>query len=180
MIKGQEYEYILGLDKRNRKVIGHLLEKVVKNLDDPLLEFGYSDLSPVLQKKYPKEIRFIAGYNKEAVRKTRRKRDINIALFLKLIGEAELEGDLKTVKKSNDRLKLFLSKKHMTRLYNLNMEKITRAFRIVEDEFAIRPIFVRKETRIRGHVMISYFSLLIETLMEKKVEEIFPQKQTIV
>ncbi len=65
MIKGQEYEYILGLDKRNRKVIGHLLTKVVKNPDDLLQVSGYSDLTPVLQKKYPKEIRFIAGYNKK-------------------------------------------------------------------------------------------------------------------
>ncbi|MBA7571514.1 hypothetical protein ES708_13278 [subsurface metagenome] len=228
MIKGHEYEYILGLQKRNRKVIDHLLGKVVKNPDEPLQEFGYSDLSPVLQKKYPKEIRFIAGYNKKVARKTRRKRDRNIALFLKLTGEAKLEGDLKTVKKSNDRLKSFLSKKHITRLYNLSMEKIEKkndvyrlevqemtaaieeeesldgryfiqtevseqmdkaeieksykslqkveqAFRIVKDEFDVRPIFVRKETRIRGHVMISYFSLLIETLMEKKVKEIFPE-----
>jgi len=86
----------------------------------------------VLQKKYPKEIRFIAGYNKERARKTRRKRDRNIALFLKLIGEAGLEGDLKTVKKLNDRLKSFLSEKHITEFYNLNMEKVTRAFRIVK------------------------------------------------
>ena len=226
MIKGQEYEYILGLQKRNRKVVDHLLEKVLKNPEDPLQEFGYSDLSPVLQKKYRKEVRFIAGYNKEVAKKTGRKRARNIALFRKLIEETKLVGELKTVRESNDRLKSFLSKKHMTRLYNLNMEKaedniyllkvqemadiiekeesldgryfiqtevseqinkieierfykwlqkVEQAFRIVKDEFDIRPIHVRKETRIRGHVMVSYFALLIETLMEKKVKELFPK-----
>ena len=228
MIKGQEYEYILGLQKRNRKVIDHLLEKVLKNPDEPLQEFGYSDLSSTLQKKYRKGVRFIAGYNKKVASKTQGKRDRNIALFRKLIEETKLVGDLKTVKKSNDRLKLFLSKKHITRLYTLNMEKIEeeedvyrlevqeiesvikkeesldgryfiqtevseqidkeeieraykslqkveQAFRIVKDVFDIRPMHVRKETRIRGHVIISYFSLLIETLLEKKVKEIFPE-----
>ena len=226
MIKGQEYEYILGLQKRNRKVVDHLLEKVLKNPEDPLQEFGYSDLSPVLQKKYRKEVRFIAGYNKEVAKKTGRKRDRNIALFRKLMEETKLVGELKTVRESNDRLKSFLSKKHMTRLYNLNMEKaedniyllkvqemadiiekeesldgryfiqtevseqinkieierfykwlqkVEQAFRIVKDVFDIRPIHVRKETRIRGHVMVSYFALLIETLMEKKVKELFPK-----
>ena len=90
MIKGQEYEYILGLQKRNRKVVDHLLEKVLKNPEDPLQEFGYSDLSPVLQKKYRKEVRFIAGYNKEVAKKTGRKRDRNIASFRKIIEEARL------------------------------------------------------------------------------------------
>ena len=39
----------------------------------------------------------------------------------------------------------------------------------------IRPVFVRKETRIRGHVMIIYFALLIETLIEKKLKSFFPE-----
>ncbi|MCW3987104.1 MAG: IS1634 family transposase [Candidatus Bathyarchaeota archaeon] len=228
MIKGHEYEYILGLQKRNRKVVDHLLEKVLKNPDEPLQEFGYSDLSSTLQKKYQKGVRFIAGYNKKVARKTGGKRDRNIALFRKLIEEAKLVGDLKTVKKSNDRLKSFLSKKHITRLYKLSMEKVEgeddvyrlevqeievaikkeenldglyfiqtevsekldkaeieraykslqkveQAFRIVKDKFDIRPVHVRLETRIRGHVMVSYFALLIETLLEKKVKEIFPE-----
>ncbi len=228
MIKGHEYEYILGLQKRNRKVVDNLLEKVLKNPEESLQEFGYSDLSDTLQKKYAKGVRFIAGYNQKVAKKTRRKRDHNIALFRKLIGESKLVGDLKTVKKSNDGLKSFLSKKHITRLYKLSMEKIEgqddvyrlevqeieaaikkeenldgryfiqtevsekldkaeieraykslqkveQAFRIVKDKFDIRPVHVRLETRIRGHVMVSYFALLIETLMEKKVKELFPE-----
>ena len=56
-----------------------------------------------------------------------------------------------------------------------SLQKVEQAFRIVKDEFDIRPVFVRNESRIRGHVMISYFALLIETLMERKVKEIFPE-----
>jgi len=228
MIKGHEYEYILGLQKRNRKVVDDLLEKVLKNPEEPLQEFGYSDLSATLQNKYPKGVRFIAGYNQKVAKKTRRKRDHNIALFRKLTEQTKLVGDLKMLKKSNDKLKSFLSKKHITRLYKLSMEKVEgeddvyrlevqeieaaikkeesldgryfiqtevsekldkaeieraykslqkveQAFRIVKDKFDIRPVHVRLETRIRGHVMVSYFALLIETLMEKKVKEIFPE-----
>ncbi len=228
MIKGHEYEYILGLQKRNRKVIDNLLEKVLKNPDERLQEFGYSDLSDTLQKKYPEGVRFIAGYNQKVAKKTRKKRDHNIALFRKLTEGTKLVGDLKAVKKSNDKLKSFLSKKHITRLYKLSLEKVEgeedvyrlevqeieaaikkeesldgryfiqtevsdridkaeieraykslqkveQAFRIIKDKFYIRPMHVRLETRIRGHVMVSYFALLIETLMEKKVKEIFPE-----
>jgi len=226
-IKEYEYEYILGMQKRNRKVVEHLLEKVLKNPEELIQEFGYTDLSCTLQKKYSRGVRFVAGYNKEVARKTRRTRDRNMAFFRGLIEETKLVGDLKTIKDSNDRLRSFLSKKRMTRWYKLNIEKgekesiyrlkvqemtaviegeenldgryfiqtevsekidkneiessykslqkVEQAFRIVKDEFDIRPIHVRKETRIRGHVMISYFALLIETLMEKKLKDLFPE-----
>lgn len=59
------------------------------------------------------------------------------------------------------------------------LAKVERAFRIVKDEFDIRPINVRKETRIRGHVMICYFALLIESLIEKKVKELFGEAYEI-
>ncbi len=227
-IKEYEYEYILGMQKRNRKVVEHLLEKVLKNPEELIQEFGYTDLSSTLQKKYSRGVRFVAGYNKEVARKTRRTRDRNMVFFRGLIEETKLAGDLKTIKDSNDRLKSFLLKKRMTRWYKLNIEKegekesiyrlkvqemtaviegeenldgryfiqtevsenidkneiersykslqkVEQAFRIVKDEFDIRPIHVRKETRIRGHVMISYFALLIETLMEKKLKDLFPE-----
>jgi len=226
-IKEYEYEYILGMQKRNRKVVEHLLEKVLKNPEELIQEFGYTDLSCTLQKKYSRGVRFVAGYNKGVARKTRRTRDRNMAFFRGLIEETKLVGDLKTIKDSNDRLRSFLSKKRMTRWYKLNIEKgekesiyrlkvqemtaviegeenldgryfiqtevsenidkneiessykslqkVEQAFRIVKDEFDIRPIHVRKETRIRGHVMISYFALLIETLMEKKLKDLFPE-----
>ncbi|MBA7658081.1 hypothetical protein ES703_66029 [subsurface metagenome] len=65
-----------------------------------------------------------------------------------------------------------IDKAEIERSYK-SLQKVEQAFRIVKDEFDIRPMHVRKETRIRGHVMISYFALLIETLMEKKVKELF-------
>jgi transposase len=67
-----------------------------------------------------------------------------------------------------------IDKEEIERAYK-SLQKVEQAFRIVKDVFDIRPMHVRKETRIRGHVIISYFSLLIETLLEKKVKEIFPE-----
>ena len=55
-------------------------EKVLKNPDEPLQEFGYSDLSLTQKKKYSEKIRFVAGNNQQAAKKTRWKLDRNIAL----------------------------------------------------------------------------------------------------
>lgn len=66
-----------------------------------------------------------------------------------------------------------LDKQRVVNSYKL-LQKIERAFRVVKDELDIRPVYVRKETRIRGHVMICYLSLLMEILMEKKLDELFP------
>jgi len=225
-IKDYQYDYILGLQKRNRKVINHLLKEVIKKPEEPIQEFGYADLSALLQKSYPDEVRFIACYNKDVACATRNTRNRNISCFQELMGKTTLIGDLKTIKKSNDRLKSFLNKKHMTKFYKLNIEKegqgdevyilkveemkdaiekeenldgryfiqtevseemdkeeiewsykclqkVERAFRFVKHELYIRPVYVRKETRIRGHVMVSYFALLTEVLIEKKLKEVF-------
>jgi len=225
-IKGHHYEYIFGLQRRNRKVIDHLLGKVMEHPDDPIQEFGYADLSAGLQKQYPENVRFVVCYNEEVAQATRKTRERNRALFQELLSTVEAVGALEAIKKSNDRLKSFLSQKHMTRLYQVTIEKkepedvyrlkveekkgiiqreegldgryflqtevskkiekeeidtsyrslqvLERAFRVIKHEIEIRPVFVQKETRIRGHVMISYFALLIERLIEKKLKEVFP------
>lgn len=225
-IKDYQYDYILGLQKRNRKVINHFLKEVIKKPEEPIQEFGYADLSASLKKSYPDEVRFIACYNKDVACATRNTRNRNISCFQELMGKTTLIGDLKTIKKSNDRLKSFLNKKHMTKFYKLNIEKegqgdevyilkveemkdaiekeenldgryfiqtevseemdkeeiewsykclqkVERAFRFVKHELYIRPVYVRKKTRIRGHVMVSYFALLTEVLIEKKLKEVF-------
>ncbi|MCG2715875.1 MAG: IS1634 family transposase [Candidatus Marinimicrobia bacterium] len=56
-----------------------------------------------------------------------------------------------------------------------SLQKVERAFSVLKNEFDIRPVFVRRESRIRGHVMICYLSLLIEVLIEKKLKEIYPE-----
>lgn len=226
-IKENHYEYILGLQRRNRKVIEHLLGKVMEDPDEPIQEFGYAELSVDLQKSYPEDIRFVVCYNEEVAQATRKTRDRNRTLFQELRSKVEQVGDLKAIKKSNDRLKLFLSQKHMTRFYQVDIEKeeqggdvyrlkveekkdiiqreeyldgryflqtevskeiekeeidtsykslqvVERAFRMAKHEIDIRPIYVQKETRIRGHVMISYFALLIERLIDKKLKDVFP------
>ena len=226
-IKELNYDYIFGLQKRNRKITFYLLEKVMMKPDEMIQEFGYSDLPLVLQKKYSKGVRFICCYNKEVAKNNKRTRERNMEYFWSLVKKSKLAGDLNVVKKSNDRLRSFLSKKRMTRFFSLrickkpdyekdyilevktkddvikleedldgryflqtevdkkidekeiessykSLQKVENAFRVLKSDFDIRPIHVRKESRIRGHLMIAYFSLLIETLIEKKLKEIFP------
>jgi transposase len=56
-----------------------------------------------------------------------------------------------------------------------SLQKVERAFEVVKHLLDIRPMYVRNGTRIRGHIMIIYFSLLVETLIEKKLRELYPQ-----
>jgi len=227
-IKGHEYDYILGLHKRNRKLVDHLLPEVLKKPDELIQEFGYADLGEKLQKKHDKKVRIVACYNPEVAKKTKATRERNRALFQELVNNSKVTGDLESVKKVNDKLTSFLYRKHITKLYKLAMEKasegsevyrvsikeepeaiekeeeldgryfiqtevstdidteeirawykslqkVERAFEVVKHLLDIRPMHVRKATRIRGHIMIIYFSLLIETLIEKKLRGLYPQ-----
>ncbi len=227
-IKGHEYDYILGLQKRNRKIVDHLLLKVLKEPEEPVQEFGYDDLSEELQKKYAAKVRIIACYNPEVAGKTRATRERNRALFEELVNKSDVVGDLKSVKKANDKLTSFLYRKHITKLYDLAIEKVSKgseayrvtirevpeaiekeealdgryfiqtevsteidkeeirgcykslqkvehAFDIAKHMIDIRPMYVRRATRIRGHIMIIYFCLLVEALIEKKLRELYPQ-----
>ena len=227
-IKGHEYDYILGLQKRNRKLVDHLLPKAMKRSDEPILEFGYSELSKELQEKHSNKVRIIACYNPEVAEKTKATRERNIALFQELVDKTEVIGDLESVRKANDKLRLFLCRKHISKFYEMHIEqesegseiyrmnikevldaiekeeeldgryfilteaskdmdkeeintaykslqKVEHAFSITKGMLDIRPVFVRKETRIRGHVMIIYLALLIESLIDKKLRELFPE-----
>ena len=227
-IKGHEYDYILGLQKRNRKLVDHLLPRVLKKPDELIQEFGYEDLSEKLQKKHDKKVRIVACYNPEVAKKTQTTRERNRALFQELVNKSECSGDLESVKKANDKLTSFLYRKHLTKFYNLEIEKVSeggeayrvsvkeipeaiekeenldgryfiqtevspdidteeirgwykslqkveRAFAVVKHLLDIRPMHVRKATRIRGHIMIIYLSLLVETLIEKSLRGLYPQ-----
>ena len=56
-----------------------------------------------------------------------------------------------------------------------SLQKVEHAFSVVKGLLDIRPMYVRKDTRIRGNIMIIYFALLIEILIEKKIIELFPE-----
>ena len=48
--------------------------------------------------------------------------------------------------------------------------EIEENFRIMKSEFEARPVYVRREDRIRAHFLICYLSLLIYRLLENKLE----------
>ncbi len=48
--------------------------------------------------------------------------------------------------------------------------EIEENFRIMKTEFEARPVYVRREDRIKAHFLICYISLLIYRLLEKKLE----------
>lgn len=48
--------------------------------------------------------------------------------------------------------------------------EIEENFRIMKSEFEARPVYVRREDRIRAHFLICYLSLLVYRLLENKLE----------
>ena len=227
-IKGYEYEYILGLQKRSRKLVDHLLPEVMKRPDEQVQEFGYTDLSEELQKKHSEKVRIVACYNPEVAETTRATRERNMVMFQHLVEKTPAAGDLESARECNDKLRSFLTRKHLSKFYELHiqrqteesevygvkiqempeaikkeeeldgryfiqtevskdvdkeeinisyksLQKVEHAFRVLKGMLDLRPVHVRKETRIRGHVMIVYFALLIESLIEKKLRELFPE-----
>ena len=57
--------------------------------------------------------------------------------------------------------------------------KIEENFRIMKSEFEARPVFVRREDRIKAHFLTCFISLLIYRLLEKKLGEEFTCSQIL-
>ena len=52
-------------------------------------------------------------------------------------------------------------------------------FRIMKSEFEARPVFVRREDRMKAHFITCYISLLVYRLLEKKLGEEFTCNQIL-
>lgn len=57
--------------------------------------------------------------------------------------------------------------------------EIEENFRIMKAEFEARPVYVRRDDRIKAHFMTCYISLLIYRLLEKKLGENYTSNQVI-
>lgn len=51
--------------------------------------------------------------------------------------------------------------------------EIEENFRIMKTEFEARPVYVRRDDRIKAHFLTCYISLLIYRLLEKKLDDMF-------
>lgn len=57
--------------------------------------------------------------------------------------------------------------------------EIEENFRIMKTEFEARPVYVRREDRIKAHFMTCYISLLLYRLLEKKLGNIYTADQIL-
>ena len=57
--------------------------------------------------------------------------------------------------------------------------EIEENFRIMKTEFEARPVFVRRDDRIKAHFMTCYISLLLYRLLEKKIGDKYTTEQII-
>ena len=53
--------------------------------------------------------------------------------------------------------------------------EIEESFRIMKDDFDARPVYVRRDDRIKAHFMTSFISLLIFRILEKKLGSSYPR-----
>jgi len=204
-IKEKNNNYIMGMYKRNRRIINFLMAKDnMKNTDLEIQEYTYKDLSDELKEEYHKSVRFIACYNPVVAKKTKATRERNILSFEEMVKDSKLKDELDKIedKSKTEIYELSVSKNNKTIEFEAGLDgryfmqtevsstildmkevvksykslmKVEKAFRVIKNEIDIRPVYVRKETRIKGHVMICYLSLLVEILLEKKLNELFPE-----
>lgn len=69
----------------------------------------------------------------------------------------------------------------VSEIININKRRweIEENFRIMKSEFEARPVFVRREDRIKAHFLTCYTSLLVYRLLEKKLGENFTCSQIL-
>ena len=69
----------------------------------------------------------------------------------------------------------------ISEIININKRRweIEKNFRIMKSEFEARPVFVRREDRIRAHFLTCHISLLVYRLLEKKLGEEFTCSQIL-
>ncbi|MFQ6610837.1 MAG: IS1634 family transposase [Fidelibacterota bacterium] len=128
-VKSHGYNYIMGMQRRNRRIINYLIEKIplsekeIKSNELVIKEVGYSDLSESFQQEYDDSVRFILCYNKAIADKNKQRRERNLLRVSKLLDETSQQGTLAQIKESFHKLKSFLSKYKMTRFYKIEIEK---------------------------------------------------------
>jgi len=140
-VKRSGNNYIMGLQKRNRRIVKYLMPLVLKaGKSSRIQEFSYyEDLSEELKREYSEKVRFIACYNKDMAKMNSYTREKNIANFEKLVESLKLEGKLSDIKDTHHSLKSFLSKYHMTKFYKILLEKIdTKDYKGDEERYTIR------------------------------------------
>ncbi len=66
-----------------------------------------------------------------------------------------------------------LAKKSVAEIVQINKKRweIEECFRIMKTEFRARPVFLRKEDRIRAHFLTCYIALVVFRILEKKLGE---------
>ena len=57
--------------------------------------------------------------------------------------------------------------------------EIEENFRIMKTEFEARPVYVRRDDRIKAHFMTCYIALLLYRLLEKKIEDKYTTEQIV-
>ena len=57
--------------------------------------------------------------------------------------------------------------------------EIEENFRIMKTEFGARPVYVRRDDRIKAHFMTCYISLLLYRLLEKKIAKNYTSRQIL-
>jgi len=130
-VKRHGYNYILGMQKRNRRIIKYLMTRIQfdeaenNSADVITKEVTYAELSESFQNEYDQSVRFVVCFDKNTAKRQLKRRERNLNKFQTLLDKIQVEGPLKQVKTSYYQLKSFLAKYHMSKFYEIDIEQIT-------------------------------------------------------
>ena len=225
-IKGQEYDYIVGIRRHNSRLVRELLPFIQNNPRVEMIEVKQEQLvDKKLKRQFSPHTRFVIGFNEVVREQVRQNREQKFSDFQSFLEYLPLEGELKEVSDSKAKVISYLAKKRLKRFFSVSLEqtsghyrlvvspksdvieqeklidghffiqteveehklngsevisaykslqKVEQIFKVLKNNIELRPIYVRKEKRVRGHVFICFLTYLIECLLERTLAECLP------
>ncbi|MFQ6115650.1 MAG: IS1634 family transposase [bacterium] len=222
-IKGEEYNYIMGIRRHNSRLVRQLLPFIEQHPTDSIIEIRQEQIrEEKVRAQFSPQTRFLMGFNEEVQKQVRQTREQHLEAFEEFLASLTQEGELDKVSRSRAKVYSYLKQKRLTRYFTVaiesssshyrlkvtknhqaleqeklidghffiqtevkeqdldsegviqsyqSLQKVERMFRVLKNNIELRPIYVRKENRIRGHVFICFLTYLMECLLEKLIAE---------
>lgn len=224
-IRGQEYDYIMGLRRHHSRLVRQLLPFMQHQPTAEVLEIKREQLADdKLSQQLSPQTRLIIGYNEVVRDQVRMHRHQRLQALAELLATLPQEGSLEVVSASNTKVLHYLRQQHLKRYFSVTMapvedgagfrlvverkqevldqealidghyfiqtevtdqkltasevlaaykslQKVEHIFRVLKNNIEIRPMYMRTEEHIRGHVMICFLTYLIECLLEQLLKE---------
>ena len=188
-LEQNDYDYILATKRRNEKLVRKLMTKPIESKDGICVKEVYKEGNKRYILCLNKEVREVELKRLKELRKNlekflvenKDKKDLKIRTYKKF-GKATKFIDFKNCKideevwryerKIAGRYLLVtttkMEEREVLERYK-ELKEVENFFRDLKHVVDVRPIYHQKDERIKAHVFVCVFSLLIERLLERKI-----------